>query len=119
MRSSDSRSGGTGDHPRGAGVAVSRGLCHNQSMITIARFGFRFQAEHALVFLRQNKIEAILWGDDMGGLNPAIGFMESFEIRVHPDQETIARELLSDFGIAQPEGGTTDRDDDLKTSPSM
>ncbi|MCG8480756.1 MAG: DUF2007 domain-containing protein [Spirochaetales bacterium] len=90
----------------------SRGLCHNRHMITVARFGFRFQAEHALVFLRQNKIEAILWGDDMGGLNPAIGFLESFEIRVHPDQEVIARELLSDFGMAQPESRRTDRDDD-------
>ena len=77
-------------------------------MITIAQFGFRFQAEHALVFLRQHKIEAILWGDDMGGLNPAIGFMESFEIRVHPDQEAIARELLSDFGIAKPESRDVD-----------
>lgn len=79
-------------------------------MTTVARFGFRFQAEHALVFLRQNKIEAILWGDDMGGLNPAIGFVESFEIRVHPEQEEIARELLSDFGMAHPESPTEDDD---------
>ena len=98
-------------------MARSCGLCHNRDMITVARFGFRFQAEHALVFLRQNKIEAILWGDDMGGLNPAIGFVESFEIRVLPDQETIARELLSDFGLAQPESGDIDPEEDALGTP--
>ncbi|MFW5694979.1 MAG: hypothetical protein ACOCYB_07405, partial [Alkalispirochaeta sp.] len=62
----------------------------------------RFEAEHVLGFLRQNGVEAILWGDDVGGLNPAIGFVEAFEIRVHPDQEALARELLEDFGMATP-----------------
>ncbi|HKK48010.1 MAG TPA: hypothetical protein VJ932_02880 [Alkalispirochaeta sp.] len=70
--------------------------------ITVAQFRYRFEAEHVLGFLRQNGVEAILWGDDVGGLNPAIGFVEAFEIRVHPDQEAIARELLDDFGMATP-----------------
>lgn len=70
--------------------------------VTVAQFRYRFEAEHALGFLRQNGVEAILWGDDVGGLNPAIGFVEAFEIRVRPDQEVLARELLHDFGMATP-----------------
>ncbi|MFW5826494.1 MAG: hypothetical protein ACOCU4_00285 [Alkalispirochaeta sp.] len=70
--------------------------------ITVGQFRYRFEAEHVLGFLRQNGVEAILWGDDVGGLNPAIGFVEAFEIRVHPDQEALARELLEDFGMATP-----------------
>ncbi|MEX2442834.1 MAG: hypothetical protein WD492_04480 [Alkalispirochaeta sp.] len=69
---------------------------------TVAQFRFRFEAEHVLGFLRQNGVDAILWGDDVGGLNPAIGFVEAFEIRVRPDQEELARELLDDFGMATP-----------------
>tara|TARA_B100000614_G_scaffold217398_1_gene202604 strand:- start:488 stop:769 length:282 start_codon:yes stop_codon:yes gene_type:complete len=70
--------------------------------ITVAQYRFRFEAEHALEFLRQNGVDAILWGDDVGGLNPAIGFVEAFGIRVRADQETLARELLHDFGLARP-----------------
>jgi hypothetical protein len=74
--------------------------------VTVAHFRFRFEAEHALGFLRQNAVDAILWGDDVGGLNPAIGFVEAFEIRVHREQEPLARELLHDFGIAKPESSS-------------
>jgi hypothetical protein len=70
--------------------------------VTVAQFRYRFEAEHALGFLRQNGVHAILWGDDVGGLNPAIGFVEAFEIRVRPDQEALAQELLHDFGMATP-----------------
>lgn len=73
-------------------------------MITVARFVTRFEAEHAIEFLRNNKIAAILWSDDAGGLNPAIGFVESYEVRVSGENEAIARELLSDFGIAPMDG---------------
>lgn len=74
----------------------------NNDTVTVAHFRFRFEAEHALGFLRQNAVDAILWGDDVGGLNPAIGFVEAFEIRVHRQQEPLARELLHDFGLAKP-----------------
>lgn len=40
-----------------------------------------------------------MWSDDAGGLNPAIGFVETYEIRVNPAQEEVARELLADFGF--------------------
>lgn len=76
--------------------------------VTVAQFRFRFEAEHALEFLRQNGVGAILWGDDVGGLNPAIGFVEAFEIRVRDDQEALARELLHDFGIARNENDPDD-----------
>lgn len=68
-------------------------------MTTVATFTTRFQAEHAVGFLRNNRVEAIIWSDDAGGLNPAIGFVEAFEVRVRDDDEDLARELLSDFGI--------------------
>ena len=77
--------------------------------VTVAQYRFRFEAEHALQFLRQNQVHAVLWGDDVGGLNPAIGFVEAFEIRVSPEQEGLARELLHDFGMARP--GDADGDD--------
>jgi hypothetical protein len=69
--------------------------------VSVAQYRFRFEAEHALGFLIQNGVDAVLWGDDVGGLNPAIGFVEAFEIRVRHDQEEIARELLADFGMAR------------------
>lgn len=72
---------------------------------TVAQYRFRFEAEHALEFLRQNAVHAVLWGDDVGGLNPAVGFVEAFEIRVRADQEPLARELLHDFGMARPGDG--------------
>ena len=71
-------------------------------MRTVARFMTRVRAEHAIEFLRNNKIEAILWSDDVGGLNPAIGFVETYEVRVASGHVSIARDLLSDFGIADP-----------------
>jgi hypothetical protein len=69
-------------------------------MTTVATFSTRYQAEHAAGFLRNNRVDAIIWSDDAGGLNPAIGFIESFEVRVRDEDEELARELLSDFGIA-------------------
>ena len=79
-------------------------MAHRNETVTVAHYQYRFQAEHVLGFLRQNNVDAILWGDDVGGLNPAIGFLETFEIRVHPEQADLARELLHDFGMAEPVG---------------
>jgi hypothetical protein len=78
-------------------------------LVSVAQYRLRFEAEHVLGFLTQNGVDAVLWGDDVGGLNPAIGFVEAFDVRVRPDQEAIARELLADFGMARqidrdPEG---------------
>jgi hypothetical protein len=69
--------------------------------VSLAQYRFRFEAEHVLGFLEQNGVDAVLWGDDVGGLNPAIGFVEAFEIRVRHDQEASARELLEDFGMSR------------------
>ena len=77
-------------------------MAQRNDTVTVAQYQYRFQAEHVLGFLRQNNVDAILWGDDVGGLNPAIGFLETFEIRVHPEQAELARELLHDFGMATP-----------------
>jgi len=62
-------------------------------MTTVATFSTRYQAEHAAGFLRNNRVDAIIWSDDAGGLNPAIGFIESFEVRVRDEDEELAREL--------------------------
>lgn len=68
-------------------------------MKTIATFPDRVRAEHALGFLRNNKINGIIWSDDAGGLNPAIGFVESYQLRVRDEDVGLAEELLSDFGM--------------------
>lgn len=70
-----------------------------RDMVTVAAFTNRIQGEHAIEFLKNNKIDAVLWSDDAGGLNPAIGFVESYQIRVNPNQENLAKEILSDFGF--------------------
>ncbi|MFW5643891.1 MAG: hypothetical protein ACOCYQ_07655, partial [Alkalispirochaeta sp.] len=70
-------------------------------MVTVVQYPTRVEAEHVLEFLRNNGVDAILWSDDAGGLNPAIGFVESYEIRVNPVQEELARELLEDFGFSR------------------
>jgi hypothetical protein len=69
-------------------------------VITVATYRYRFEAEHVMTFLTQNGVDAMLWGDDAGGLNPAMGFVEAFGIRVREDQEELARELIDDFGLA-------------------
>lgn len=70
------------------------------SPVCIARYLTRFDAQRAIVFLEQNGVPAVLFGDDAGGLNPAIGWMEQFEVRVHPERADVAGELLGDFGLA-------------------
>ena len=67
---------------------------------TVATFRTRPEAEHACAFLIRNEIHAVVWADDVGGLNPAVGFIETFEVRSRADQADHARELLSDFGIS-------------------
>lgn len=71
-------------------------------MVTVATYRQRFAAEHALGFLTTNGVDALMWGDDAGGLNPALGFIENYELRVHPEQESLALELLADFGLGTP-----------------
>jgi len=73
-------------------------------MVTVVQYPTRVEAEHVLEFLGNNGIDAILWSDDAGGLNPAIGFVESYAIRVNPVQEELARELLDDFGFSRKQG---------------
>ncbi len=68
-------------------------------MKTVAAFPDRVRAEHALGFLRNNRVDAIIWSDDAGGLNPAIGFVESYQLRVRDEDVGLAEELLSDFGM--------------------
>jgi hypothetical protein len=71
----------------------------DSTLVAVAEYWQRFQAEQACSFLEQNGVPAMIWTDDAGGLGPSMGFVNGYQLRVKQDQANLAEELLSDFGL--------------------
>ena len=65
----------------------------------IATFPYRHDAEYAQGFLQDAEIDSLLLTDDVGGLNPAIGFSRPARIAVRAEDEEEARQVLEDAGV--------------------
>ncbi len=66
--------------------------------IRVGRFLSRAEAEVARGLLASNDIEAVVLGDDGGGVHPDISYgYGGVALGVHPDDVAAARELLDDL----------------------
>lgn len=72
---------------------------NDQEPVTIARFGYRHEAELAHGFLEDAGISAALFVDDAGGAEVGLAFVNRARILVARDDAEEARRVLRSAGF--------------------
>ena len=78
--------------------------------VVVATYGTRSEAEMAAELLRGQGIESFLSLDDAGGAYPMLDLVRGVRIRVVPEDETRARELLEQHLAGEIADGDIDED---------
>ena len=66
--------------------------------VVVATYPGRFVAEMMAELLRNEGVEAIVAVDDAGGLRPDLALTLGARVRVRPEDEQHAREILAHLG---------------------
>ena len=67
-------------------------------MVEVGAFGSKFEAELVKAILFEEEgISAVVTSDDCGGLHPSMHLVAGVQLLVRPEDEAVARELLSDI----------------------
>ena len=66
--------------------------------IKIITYSSRYEAELAKGFLSVNGINAVVFGDDYGGLQPALSFSTGVQLLVKEEDVEKAKKILHDAG---------------------
>ena len=82
------------------------------SLVEVASFFYRHEAELARSVLYANGIEAVITSDDTGGQGPGLQYVLGAHVLVHPGDAALARRILEagEPGSEQEENGQTEAD---------
>lgn len=80
--------------------------------VLVAHFATRPEAEMAAELLRSEGIESLVSRDDAGGAYPVLDLVPGVRLRVTPENEARARELLDSHLAADLSDADADADDD-------
>ena len=65
--------------------------------VVVEKFSTRFEAEMAAGLLEAEGIQTFISADDAGGAYPPLQYVRGVRLIVFPEDETRAREILSDW----------------------
>lgn len=74
------------------------------SLVEVAGFFYRHEAELARSVLSANGIEAIVTSDDTGGQGPGLQYVLGAHVLVHPGDAALARRILEGDDEGSDEG---------------
>ena len=71
-----------------------KGYRHDERIVELTSVATIFSAETIVAALHANGINAMIAGDDAGGMRPALGFSTGYRVMVLENDAEAARDLL-------------------------